>query len=102
MGRWLDASGVREGQGTAEAVRDALQTLSGGTVRIHVASMGVGPVTVADVEAASAKGARILAFNVRNAHAAGLPLRPVLHACYPYTSPRLPHPIRPARKRMLE
>eukprot|EP00884_Botryococcus_braunii_P019038 jgi/Botrbrau1/5818/Bobra.0366s0004.1 len=57
-------------QGTAEAVRDALQSLSGGAVRINVASMGVGPVTVADVEAASAKGARILAFNVKTAHAA--------------------------------
>ena len=35
---------------------------------VQVISVGIGPITVADVEQASTSGQRILAFNVGNAH----------------------------------
>ena len=51
-------------QGSAEALRDAAVLLSTETVAVRVASLGVGPVTQADIASAKAFGARIVAFNV--------------------------------------
>ena len=46
------------------------QALGDGRVDVQVISVGIGPITVADVEQASTSGQRILAFNVGNAHSA--------------------------------
>ena len=51
-------------QGSAEAVRDTAAQLSTDAVAVKVTSLGVGPVTTADVANAQATGARIVAFNV--------------------------------------
>ena len=51
-------------QGSAEAVRDTAEQLSTDAVAVKVTSLGVGPVTTADVANAQATGARIVAFNV--------------------------------------
>lgn len=51
-------------QGSAEAVRDTAEQLSSNVVVVKVTSLGVGPVTTADVASAQASGARIVAFNV--------------------------------------
>jgi len=52
-------------QGSAEALRDALQKLSTSEVAVKVVSSGVGGITESDVMLASASNARIVAFNVR-------------------------------------
>ena len=51
-------------QGSAEAVRDTAVQLSTDAVAVKVTSLGVGPVTTADVANAQATRARIVAFNV--------------------------------------
>lgn len=56
-------------QGSAEAVRDALESLSSEAVAVKVVSVGVGPVSLFDVQQASTTGADIIAFNVRTAGA---------------------------------
>lgn len=57
-------------QGTAEALRDAVEGLSSAAVRVRALHCGVGPVSENDVALAAACGAPILAFNVRTAAAA--------------------------------
>ena len=52
-------------QGSAEALRDALQKLSTGEVAVKVIGSGVGGITESDVMLAVASKARIIAFNVR-------------------------------------
>jgi translation initiation factor IF-2 len=52
-------------QGSAEALRDALQKLSTEEVAVKVVSSGVGGITESDVMLAVASRARIIAFNVR-------------------------------------
>ena len=52
-------------QGSCEAVWHAVEGLSGSGVDVSVVAASVGPVTLSDVEHASATGARVLAFNVR-------------------------------------
>jgi translation initiation factor IF-2 len=52
-------------QGSAEALRDALQKLSTAEVAVKVVSSGVGGITESDVMLAVASKARIIAFNVR-------------------------------------
>ena len=56
-------------QGSAEAVRDAVQALSSDTIGVKVVAMGVGPVSAYDVMQANAVGADIIAFNVKTAGA---------------------------------
>ncbi len=56
-------------QGSAEAVRDAVQALSSETIGVKVVAMGVGPVSASDVLQANAVGADIIAFNVKTAGA---------------------------------
>jgi translation initiation factor IF-2 len=52
-------------QGSAEALKDALQKLSTGEVNVKVVQSGVGGITESDVMLAVASKARIIAFNVR-------------------------------------
>ncbi|RYG85199.1 translation initiation factor IF-2, partial [bacterium] len=52
-------------QGSAEAIRDALNKLSTGEVQVKVLASNVGGITVSDVQLAVASGARIIGFNVR-------------------------------------
>jgi translation initiation factor IF-2 len=52
-------------QGSAEALRDALQKLSTPEVAVKVIASGVGGITESDVSLAVASKARIIAFNVR-------------------------------------
>ena len=52
-------------QGSAEALKDALQKLSTGEVNVKVVASGVGGITESDVMLAVASKARIIAFNVR-------------------------------------
>ena len=52
-------------QGSAEALRDALQKLSTSEVAVKVIASGVGGITESDVMLAMASRARIIAFNVR-------------------------------------
>ncbi|MEW6612683.1 MAG: translation initiation factor IF-2 [Pseudomonadota bacterium] len=52
-------------QGSAEALRDALERLSTGEVRVNVIHSGVGGITETDVNLASASQAIIIGFNVR-------------------------------------
>jgi translation initiation factor IF-2 len=52
-------------QGSAEALRDALASLSIDEIQVKVIASGVGAITVSDVQLASASKARIIGFNVR-------------------------------------
>ncbi len=52
-------------QGSAEALRDALNNLSTDEVAVKVVSSGVGGITESDVTLAQASNARIIGFNVR-------------------------------------
>jgi translation initiation factor IF-2 len=52
-------------QGSAEAVRDALSTLSSREVIVQVIHAGVGPITYSDVALAVPSGAKVLGFNVK-------------------------------------
>ncbi|HEU4626711.1 MAG TPA: translation initiation factor IF-2 [Steroidobacteraceae bacterium] len=52
-------------QGSAEALRDALNKLSTDEVQVKVVSSGVGGITVSDVQLAAASKAVIIGFNVR-------------------------------------
>lgn len=52
-------------QGTAEAVKQALERLSTDEVRIRIIHSGVGAITESDVMLASASNAIIIGFNVR-------------------------------------
>src|SRR5271165_2917936 len=57
-------------QGSAEALRDALNALSTGEVAVNIVASGVGGLTESDVTLAAASKARIIAFNVRGDAAA--------------------------------
>ncbi len=52
-------------QGSAEALRDALEKLSTDEVKVSVMSSGVGGITESDVNLAAASNAIIIGFNVR-------------------------------------
>jgi translation initiation factor IF-2 len=52
-------------QGSAEALRDALNALSTDEVQARVIRSGVGGITASDVQLAAASRARIIGFNVR-------------------------------------
>jgi translation initiation factor IF-2 len=52
-------------QGSAEALRDALQGLSTPEVQVKVIASGVGGITISDVQLAIASKGRIIGFNVR-------------------------------------
>ncbi len=52
-------------QGSAEALRDALNKLSTDEVAVRIIASGVGGITASDVQLAAASGARIIGFNVR-------------------------------------
>ncbi len=52
-------------QGSAEALRDALNKLSTPEVAVKIIASGVGGITISDVQLAAASQARILGFNVR-------------------------------------
>ncbi len=52
-------------QGSSEALRDALSSLSTGEVAVKVIASGVGGITESDVTLAAASRARIIGFNVR-------------------------------------
>ncbi|MGB8326546.1 MAG: translation initiation factor IF-2 [Steroidobacteraceae bacterium] len=52
-------------QGSAEALRDALQNLSTEEVQVKVIASAVGGITASDVQLAAASKARVIGFNVR-------------------------------------
>jgi translation initiation factor IF-2 len=52
-------------QGSAEALRDALNKLSTDEVQVRVVSSGVGGITASDVQLAAASKAVLIGFNVR-------------------------------------
>ena len=52
-------------QGSAEALRDALEKLSTDEVKVNVSPAGVGGITESDVTLAVASKAVIIGFNVR-------------------------------------
>ena len=52
-------------QGSAEALRDALNKLSTDEVAVRIVASGVGGITASDVQLAAASKARIIGFNVR-------------------------------------
>jgi translation initiation factor IF-2 len=52
-------------QGSAEALRDALNKLSTAEVQVKVVASGVGGITVSDVQLAAASKAVVIGFNVR-------------------------------------
>ena len=52
-------------QGSAEALRDALNKLSTEEVAVKIIASGVGGITISDVQLAAASQARIIGFNVR-------------------------------------
>jgi translation initiation factor IF-2 len=52
-------------QGSAEALKDALNKLSTEEVQVKVLAANVGGITESDVQLAAASGARIIGFNVR-------------------------------------
>jgi translation initiation factor IF-2 len=52
-------------QGSAEALRDALNALATDEVQVRVIRSGVGGITASDVQLAAASRARIIGFNVR-------------------------------------
>ena len=70
VNRDLNAIVKADVQGTAEAVRDSLLSLSSSAVGVKVVYMGVGAITESDVALAAAIGGPILAFNVRSPSAA--------------------------------
>ncbi|NNC63183.1 MAG: translation initiation factor IF-2, partial [Gammaproteobacteria bacterium] len=51
--------------GSAEALRDSLEGLSGDEVKVGVISHGVGGITESDVQLAAASRAIVIGFNVR-------------------------------------
>jgi translation initiation factor IF-2 len=51
--------------GSAEALKDALQNLSGDDVKVSVVASGVGGITESDVQLAAASSAIVIGFNVR-------------------------------------
>jgi translation initiation factor IF-2 len=57
-------------QGSVEALRDSLNSLSTGEVAVNIVAAGVGGLTESDVTLAAASKARIIAFNVRGDAAA--------------------------------
>jgi translation initiation factor IF-2 len=52
-------------QGSAEALRDALNKLATEEVAVKIIASGVGGITISDVQLAAASNARIIGFNVR-------------------------------------
>jgi translation initiation factor IF-2 len=52
-------------QGSAEALRDALNKLATAEVQVKIIASGVGGITISDVQLAAASKARIIGFNVR-------------------------------------
>ena len=52
-------------QGSSEALREALEKLSGDEVKVKVISSGVGGITESDINLAAASKAIVLGFNVR-------------------------------------
>ncbi len=52
-------------QGSAEALRDALNKLATAEVSVKIIASGVGGITISDVQLAAASKARIIGFNVR-------------------------------------
>src|SRR3954470_7275735 len=52
-------------QGSAEAIRDALNKLTTAEVAVKIIASGVGGITISDVQLAAASNARIIGFNVR-------------------------------------
>jgi translation initiation factor IF-2 len=52
-------------QGSAEALRDALNKLSTDEVAVRIIASGVGGITASDVQLAAASKARVIGFNVR-------------------------------------
>lgn len=56
-------------QGSAEAVRDAVAHMATEAVRVQVVHVGVGPVSISDIQLATPLGAKVLGFNVRPAGA---------------------------------
>jgi translation initiation factor IF-2 len=52
-------------QGSAEALRDALNKLSTDEVAVKIIASGVGGITISDAQLAAASNARIIGFNVR-------------------------------------
>jgi translation initiation factor IF-2 len=52
-------------QGSAEALRDALEAISNDEVKVSVISHGVGGITESDIQLAAASRAFIIGFNVR-------------------------------------
>jgi translation initiation factor IF-2 len=52
-------------QGSAEALRDALNKLATEEVAVKIIASGVGGITISDVQLAAASQARIIGFNVR-------------------------------------
>jgi translation initiation factor IF-2 len=52
-------------QGSAEAIRDALNKLSTDEVQVKVLGANVGGITVSDVQLAASSKARLIGFNVR-------------------------------------
>ena len=57
-------------QGSAEALRDALNKLSTDEVQVKVVASGVGGITASDVQLAAASNALVLGFNTRAASGA--------------------------------
>jgi translation initiation factor IF-2 len=52
-------------QGSAEALRDALNKLSTDEVAVRIIASGVGGITASDIQLAAASKARVIGFNVR-------------------------------------
>jgi translation initiation factor IF-2 len=52
-------------QGSAEALRDALNSLSTGEVQVKVLGSNVGGITASDIQLAAASKAQVIGFNVR-------------------------------------
>ena len=52
-------------QGSAEALSEALQKLSGDEVAVNIISTGVGGITESDINLALASNGRVIGFNVR-------------------------------------
>ena len=52
-------------QGSAEALKDALNTLSTGEVQVKILGSNVGGITESDIQLAAASKARVIGFNVR-------------------------------------
>src|SRR4029434_3049458 len=52
-------------QGSAEALRDALNKLSTAEVQVKVLASNVGGITASDIQLAAASKAQVIGFNVR-------------------------------------